>query len=132
MLCGCSNQNQLPTPENAEVILLCTNVLQTNEHIQIAYRLDEVIKGSINPKMLDESNFINGLTGPYFDDLNVPQKSFIFARSKAETPDVASFIVKHERSELPVYDESILKHKNDIQFLQSEFERRLKERNNHN
>jgi hypothetical protein len=76
--------------------------------------LDEIIKGSIDPKMLDESNIITGLTSPYFDDLNVPKKSFIIARPKIDAPDVAYFIVKYERSEIPIYDESILEHKNDI------------------
>ncbi len=127
VISGCSpKKEQITTPENATIILLCSSVLQTNNEIHVVHMLDESIKGSIDPVLLDETKIIKGLFQPYFDDLNVPEKYFILARPKIGAPDINSFIVKYQWSGIPVYDESVLEHKDDIQYLQSEFERQMK------
>jgi len=124
--CGCSKQEeQITTPENATVILLCSTVLQTNDEIQIVHKLDEIITGTIDPKFMDESNIIKGLTFPTIENENIPEKYFILARPKTSPKGTDYFILEYQWSGIPVYDESILEHKNDIQYLQTECEKQL-------
>jgi len=126
MLAGCSKRKMdITTPENATLILLCYNVLQTNEAVEKVYLLDEVIKGSLDPKFLDESKIIKGFSHPTIENENIPEKSFIFGRPKAGSKGTDWFRLEYQYSGISVYDETILEHKNDIRFLQREFDRQM-------
>jgi hypothetical protein len=124
VICGCSKQKeQITTPENATVILLCSIVLQTNDEIQITHRLDEIITGTLDPKFLSESKIIKGLNFPTIENENISPKYFILARPKAVTKGTDHFRLEYQWSGIPIYDEAILAHKNYIEFLQAEFDR---------
>jgi hypothetical protein len=125
-LVSCSKQKmEFTTPQNATVILLCSSVLQTNDEVQIAYRLDEVIKGSLDPKFIDEFKIIKGFKFPTIENENIPEKTFIFGRPKAEPKGTDWFRLEYQYSGISVYDETLLEHKNDIQYLQAEFDRQM-------
>jgi len=124
--CGCSKkEEQITTPQNASLILLCSTVLKTNDIIQITHRIDEVITGSIDSKFIDKSKRIKGLKFLVIENENIPKKYFILASPKTSPRGTDNFILEYRWSGIPVYDESILEHKHDIQALQTEFDRQL-------